>query len=408
MSTASKTLFILAFLVLVFASPAWASCAFSLPMLQGGDTGLPAGVIASSAPEVNGFFWELGFGDPADGAGNDGNSLITGFPAFMHPDPLLRWIKGSSRNWEVDYDWFSPGVDDCISGGSPAVASTVLVFYILDSFGDYAIAALQGTSVPFAHYNLDLLVSGLGLNFNDVFMAKRELRPHVRFASNVSDICTRGEVASPLNLYFDAGGPYEGILDLTGLTLTNGGSPEDCDPAIGCLLDCMVRDASLCWEGEVQVVASQTEGTSNCAGGSLDGFPCGPVADPNGFCEMFGGTCPPPPPIIVPFGPPIPGGCLFIGGPTVDDHAIARAIKNRGFTIFRWEATQFAVSHFHLYDVTRGERRINHDAIGRQGNNDGSVASYEFVAAGTDIRGGKRFELELVRTDGQKLRFAVE
>ena len=58
--------------------------------------------------------------------------------------------------------------------------------------------------------------------------------------------------------------------------------------------------------------------------------------------------------------------------------------------------------------MTRGERRINHDVIALRGKNDGSVTSYEFVATGRDIRGGKRFELEMVLMDGEKIRFTVE
>ena len=123
---------------------------------------------------------------------------------------------------------------------------------------------------------------------------------------------------------------------------------------------------------------------------------------------MLGGVCPPVPPVTTPFGPPIAGSCTFISGCIVNDHAVVRATKSHGFTIFRWEATQFAVSHYNLYDVTRRQRRINHDVIARLGNNDGAVTSYEFIATGADIRGGKRFELELVRTDGEEIRFTVE
>lgn len=118
--------------------------------------------------------------------------------------------------------------------------------------------------------------------------------------------------------------------------------------------------------------------------------------------------CVVPPVVTTPFGPPISGGCVLFFPDMLDDSAVARATKSRGFTIFQWDATQFAVSHYNLYDVTRGDRRINHDVIARLGNNDGSVTSYEFVATGRDIRGGKHFELEMVRTDGEKIRFAVE
>jgi hypothetical protein len=58
--------------------------------------------------------------------------------------------------------------------------------------------------------------------------------------------------------------------------------------------------------------------------------------------------------------------------------------------------------------VTRGERRINDQIIARKGANDGSVTFYEFVATGKEIRGGKHFELEMVRTDGQEILFPFE
>ena len=396
------------------ASPSWASCPFSLPMLQGGRTGLPPGALVNAgATDVNGFFWELGFGDPADGLGNDGDSTITGHPAFTQASALLQWIKGAPAAPLVDYDWFNSGVDNCISGGAASIVSTVLVYYIIDSNEDYAIAALQGNPLPIPHSNLDDLVTGQGANGNDVVMSSRinGARPVLKNVTIVNDSCLDADVlpgAAGLNIVTDAGGPYAGVVDVNGLALDNGGTPETCDPNVGCHLTCINRDANLCWGGNAEAVAQQSPGASLCVGGMFAGFPCGPVADPSAFCEAFVGVCPPSPPVTLAFGPPITGGCTAIGGPVVDDHAIARASKSRGFTVFSWDATQFAVSHYNLLDVTRGERRVNHDVIVRQGDNDGSVTSYEFVASGKDIRGGKRFELEMVRTDGQKLRFTVE
>lgn len=319
--------------------------------------------------------------------------------------------QGRAADPQVDYDWFNSGVEGCISGGSTAIATTVLVYYIIDSNEDYAIAALQGTNTPFPHNSLDLLVTGVGPNGNDVPMGPREVAPGLTNVTQVDCSCFDADVSpatAGMNLYFDAGGPYEGVVDVNGLSLSNNGSPETCDPTTGCHLSCVQRETNLCWEGNVLVVASQVPGDSTCVGGGLDGFPCGPVDDPNDFCAALGGVCPPVPPATTPFGPPIAGSCTFVPGCNVDNHAVARATKNRGFTIFQWEATQFGVSHYNLYDVTRRERRINHDVIARRGNNDGSVTSYEFVATGADIRGGKRFELEMVRTDGEKIRFAVE
>ena len=394
-------------------SPVLASCPFSLEMVQGGSLGDPPGALLNNgATDVNGFFWELGFGDPADGPGNDSNSIISGHPAFTQADPNLRWIKGAPAAPRVAYDWFNLGVDNCISGPSTAIASTVLVYYIIDSNEDYAIVAAQGTDVPVPHNSLDLLVTGLGPNNNDVQMGSRTVQPHITGFNIVSDSCLEADVGPAvdgMNIFSDAGGPYAGVVDVAGLGLMNGGVPEACDPEVGCHLTCIARDNNLCWGGDTLAVASQAPGESFCVGGAADTLPCGPLADPSNFCAAFNGVCPPVPPVTTPFGPTIPGGCTAIGGPTVDDHAVARATRSRGFRIFRWEATQFAVSHWNLYDMTRrGGRRINDDVIARHGNNDGSVTRYEFVASRRDINRGRRFMLELVRTDGQTMEFAVE
>ena len=74
---------------------------------------------------------------------------------------------------------------------------------------------------------------------------------------------------------------------------------------------------------------------------------------------------------------------------------------------FSWEATQFTVSHYNLMDVTRGDRRINQDPIARVGNNDGTTVHYTYAAAGGQVRGGKRFELEMVLTNGESRRVPV-
>ncbi len=394
------------------ASPVRGACGFNIPMLQGGRATAPGGVLLNNqATHVNGFFWELGFGDPVDGAGNDCLSSFCGYPAFTRALVGEQWIKGAPGAPLVSYDWRSAGTDGCISDGAVAIQSTVYAHYIIDSNDDYAIAVLQGVFDGIPLVNLDLLVTGVGPNGNDVPMGPLEVAPLLTNATAVDCSCVEADIApatAGMNLYFDAGGPYAGVVDVNGLSLSNAGSPEACDPNTGCHLSCIQREANLCWEGNALAVASQAPGDSTCVGGTLDGFPCGPVDDPNDFCATLGGVCPPVPPATTPFGPPIPGSCTFVPGCNVDDHAVARATKSHGFTIFQWEATQFGVSHYNLYDVTRGDRRINHDVIALRGKNDGSVTSYEFVATGADIRGGKRFELELVRTDGQKIRFTVE
>ena len=391
-----------------WVSPVVANCPFQMPLLQGGSAGTPAGFIRSIGPDVNGAFWELGYGDPADGAGNDCNSLICGFPAFTQPDPLLRWIKlsASSTRYKVDYNFFNAGTDGCISGGGAAIVSTVMVYYIVDTSGAYAIAALQGSPSPVPVSNLDLLVTGDGPNGNDVPLRSVGVTPRLANVQITDDYAIEADVlpaATGVNIYYDAGGPYAGVLDVSGLSLDQA---PGCDPVTGCHAT-LSREQGACWEGEVHVIAHQELQPSFCQGGLLDGYECDPD-DPAAACLSFDGVCPPEEPLVVPFGPPIPGSCLFVGGPLVDDSATAWATRSRGFTVFRWEASELAVSHYNILDVTREERRINPFPIGRRSDNDGTLVSYEFVATGAQVRGGRVFELEMVRTDGQSIRFPVD
>jgi hypothetical protein len=392
------------------ASPVLANCPFQLPLVQGGDSGSPAGFILSAGPDVNGAFWELGFGDPADGVGNDSNSLISGFPAFTSPTPDFRWIKldAASNNYKVNYNWFNNGVDGCISGGSGTIVTTVMVYYIVETGGNYAIAALQGTAdFGPAQNNLDLLVTGVGPNNNDVPLAPKSVAPQLANVTINDDTTITADVlpaAAGVNIFYDAGGPYAGVIDTKDLTLDQ---VPSCDPLAGCNGVTLNRDANVCWTGDVVAIASEAAGAAVCVGGVLDGYACDPN-NPADACLAFTGTCPPGPSVVTPFGPPIPGGCTAIGGPLVSDTAVFHATKSKGFTVFTWNATEFAVSHYNIIDVTRGERQVNEQPIARLSNNDGTPTSYEFVASGKDIRGGKTFELEMVRTDGQTVRFPVE
>ena len=356
MRTAIKVLWILAMVWVV--SPAWANCPFSLPMLQGGDTGLPPGALLTAAADVNGFFWELGFGDPEDGLGNDGNSLVTGYPAFTHAIPSLRWIKGVSGAREVDYDWANNGVDNCISGGPSAIASTVLVYYILDSNDNYALAALQGTSTPVAHNTLDLLVTGVGANGNDVPLVSltagvRAVLSNVVIVDSETMMADVAPAVEGINLFFDAAGPYDGIVSTEGMTLWSGGVQSACDPTTGCDGVLLGRGSTAVWDGFAQVIAYQSEGPVFCEGGVLDGSPCGSVDDPSGFCALQGGVCPPAPVVTTPFGPPILGGvpggrdCQYDINESLTLTAVGTSVlleweahpEAQGYQVFRCEPT---------------------------------------------------------------------
>lgn len=146
------------------ASPVRGACGFNIPMVQGGLGGNPPGALLNNfATHVNGFFWELGFGDPVDFSGNDCLSSYCDYPAFTRPLEGSRWIKGAPFAPLVTYDWRSAGTDGCISGGPPAVLSTVFLHYIIDSNEDYAIAALKASPGAVAIVDLDLLVTGTRL-----------------------------------------------------------------------------------------------------------------------------------------------------------------------------------------------------------------------------------------------------
>lgn len=388
------------------ASPAWASCPGSIPIAHHGNLAHPNGPgrILSTHPDVNGFFWEVGKGNPADGLGNDGNSNITGYPAFTNALALRQWIKGTSNDRFVSYDWFNFGIDNCVSVPSTSLNTVQQAAYVIDGNDEYAVLVVAGRLQPVANFDYDAVLTGLGPNSNDVPLVPRTVAPQLANVSIVDAGCVEADVlpaAAGLNMYTDAGGPYAGVVDVSGLALSNGGAPAACSPATGCHLTCIARNANLCWGGNTIVAASQSAPSCQFA----PTIACTP-GDPTACFGGAAGACLPG--VTTPFGPPIVGGCTLIGGDLVDDNAIARATKSKGFTVFTWTATEFAVSHYNILDVTRGERQVNSNAIARKSNNDGTPTSYEFVATGSDIKGGKKFELEMVRTDGQTVRFPVE
>ena len=63
-------------------APALASCRVASPIHHGGLGGEPASslLLAEPSAKLGGFLWELGKGDPADGAGNDASSFLSWYP----------------------------------------------------------------------------------------------------------------------------------------------------------------------------------------------------------------------------------------------------------------------------------------------------------------------------------------
>ena len=107
-----------------FAGPeVAASCPASRPITSAGANGYtyvmaPDGAHVS--PQVEGWFWALGRGDPAFGAGIDSGSLAA--PHFFYMYMGLPW-------W-VDTNWNEPNTDGCIdsaTSGGPACVALALV-----------------------------------------------------------------------------------------------------------------------------------------------------------------------------------------------------------------------------------------------------------------------------------------
>ena len=83
------------------ASPVWGACGFNIPLIQGGVGSAPAGrILNNGATDVNGFYWELGFGDPVDGASQNADCLASfcNYPAFTRALQGEQWIKGAPGN----------------------------------------------------------------------------------------------------------------------------------------------------------------------------------------------------------------------------------------------------------------------------------------------------------------------
>lgn len=331
------------------SSPAPAICPFSSPFWQGGLGGLPPGAIqAPVGVGVGGFWWELGNGDPGDGLGNDGDSSVTGYPVTAEAP----WIDRSGGPPTVRWNWADGGVDGCLSGGAGA---GVMVFYLLDSDDNYAVVAVSGTSSPIPSHDLDRVITGEGLNGNDVVLRPRTggispVLSNVTIAGNdvIADVAPAIE---GMNVFFDAGGPYEDVVATEDLTLWSGGAPVACDPVTGCTGVTLSRRDDPVWSGTAGVIANRVPGEATCVGGLGDGFVCDPD-DPAGFCPAFNGVCVPGDPITTTFGPPIPGGipagrdCRYGVGDTLSLTPQGSLVRlewdahpqAQGYQVFRCEA----------------------------------------------------------------------
>ncbi len=394
-----------AVVAMVGASPALARCLFGSPIFQGGQGGGAPGGIVSATDGVTGgivgLFWSIGSGDPADGAGND-QGLRDDRDGFVDGDIILR----DAALPRVSFDWFNTDVDGCLTDAAvDAPGDGAMAIFLLDDAGDYGVMAVTGVDLgsDAARHDFDDINSGIGANANDIELVALSLAPVLSNVVIVDSSSITADIApasAGINFHDDGNGPY----DLFDTSSISGACPTDG----GCSGITITRDADLCYTGDAEVVGSLVPGAQACDCGGIMACLnyCGGLC--GGCCTNTGGTCVSDPPTVLSMAT-IPGGCVTIGGPVVDDHAFFRAaVKQKGFTVFSWDATQFAVSHWNILDVTKGERRINQDVIARKGGNDGSTVTYEFVATGRDVRGGKSFELELIRTDGQSIRFAVQ
>ena len=259
--------------------------------------------------------------------------------------------RGPAGTASISWDWGNTGTDGCLSGGPGAGA---MVAYVLDEAGNYAILVVSGTSTPIPAHNFDNIVSGVGPNGNDVTLVSPVILPTMFNVVIVDDFFIQVDIGPAngagliddffkglggTNIYFDAGGPYPGVVDVSDLELTIGGIPHPCDPQTGCGNVLVERDPTIdpfgatvdvCWVGTAHALAEPLQlGTcqptlatcssdADCGIAGFDGvcllapgFSC-TIGNP---ADCFGGgagpcvadVCVAPPP--VPFGPPIPGGC---------------------------------------------------------------------------------------------------
>lgn len=380
MRQATKVFTALAACALVWAgaaSPVLANCLFSVPIVQTGTLGGPIGSLNGVAP-FSGDFYMLGQNDVLDtqgaGSGVDCGTLCGG----------AGWIVGNTIAW----DWGNAGSDGC--PGNTAAGTFVVA--LQDAAGDVGIGAVSGQVVPVPHYDLGKVGA---LQFRPPVVI-----PHlvnVAIVDSLSITANVEHVGAGLDQNDLGGGTYfgngnGGIVDPTGFS-------GPCPDGTGCTGATIAREQNVCWTGGGGLVdTAVTQGV--CAANLA---PC--VNDPSDACIMFASTCNEST-VYNSFGPSFSGGCVFIGGPVIDDTALLRrSEKNRQFRVFSFDVTQFAVSHMVLRSTDRNtfERQI-----ARIGANDGSTVTYTVNVLQGELRGAKKFELEVVRTDGQSFTVSEE
>lgn len=318
MRRARRVFFSLAIVLLIawlaYPSPGWAVCSFSVPVAQGGALGRPPGFILTVNPgdPVAGFWWELGMGDPALGAGNDLGSTEVAVPPASDALWITRAFGGPALSW----NWTNAGTDGCISDGTTA---GVMIAYLIDGGDHYVIAAVDAVSTPVLAHDFDTVITGVGPNGNDLPMVSRTDGVAPQLSSQAGDpgsgdICADVAAAiAGVNVFYDAGGPYPGVVDTSNLSLVHripgGGdeTPLSCDPETGCTDVCWSPARELCWQGDAGAIATEVVIGGTCFGGILHGFPCDPD-DPASNCVAFGGICVPELDRVF-FGPALPGGC---------------------------------------------------------------------------------------------------
>ena len=134
----------------------------------------------------------------------------------------------------------------------------------------------------------------------------------------------------------------------------------------------------------------------DCAGGAL--APCNTDS-----------VCVAPPDVLVPFGPPIPDGCVLIAGPTVSDRVLETAAAANGrFLTISFSVIQFTVQEYNIVSTKKGERLLKN--IARKGGNNGQIEDYTVILSRGDLKGSKTSDLfiDLIRTDGTVIRSSVE
>ena len=416
-----------------------ANCGFNSIIGSGGFGGNPVPQFITAGGNLGGEAWEIGFGDPAIGVGNDLGAA--GGPAAGSDRPFIRRTDNFGNplpGAALTYDW-AQALDNCLNSGTIAGTGSMATLVQEEGSGDYVIMAVTGTA--FAGHDFDKV--------GPVSLAPFTLSPNITVNSILDDFAVNADVgtaASSANCLDDGanfcvGGPVplfpmgstqgsgcvvdadcDDVLEgdglgtcstttlcdeviSTGTELFCGGNPTGClGDGTNCTGISLPRDAgggegTCCWDTNATVVANQSAGPAVCIGGVLDTYPCDPN-NPGDACLAFAGVCPPGALVTVGWTD-IPAGCTVIAGPSISDVVLLTpAAFNANFIRLNWSAEQFTITHF---DVIAQKPNGNGRTVGqvlRQGSNDGSLQDYELIFTRGDVRGARNFTLRTFLTDG--------